>query len=75
MVCSVMFYFYKRKFHCYVCGDCVCKECCKGSLLITEFKEYGYVPACTNCAYGQVSHTEIYSILFILLFNRFAIRV
>lgn len=56
MLCGVQFGLFQRRTHCRVCGDLVCKACCTSTVQLKEFKEWGYLPACDFCYYGQVSH-------------------
>jgi hypothetical protein len=54
MLCGVEFGLFERRTHCRVCGDLVCKQCCSSTVMLKEFREWGYVPACNSCFYGQV---------------------
>jgi hypothetical protein len=55
MLCGVLFGMFERRSHCRVCGDIVCKACCTATVLLKEFREWGSVPACDFCFYGQVT--------------------
>ena len=59
MLCGTEFGLFERRTHCRVCGDLVCKACCTCTVLLKEFKEWGPVPACNCCFYGQVSRWSL----------------
>lgn len=68
MVCARPFHFFRRKHHCYTCGDICCKSCCRGRLLMTEYREFGGVPACKRCDQGQVCESKVCTESTTLLF-------
>ena len=39
--------------HAVLSGDLVCGACSQGRLLISEFRAYGPVRACSQCCFGQ----------------------
>ena len=53
MSCGAPFGLFQRRTHCRVCGDLLCRPCCSSEVLLKEFKDWGYVPACDFCFYGQ----------------------
>lgn len=68
MLCGIEFGLFERRTHCRVCGDLVCKGCCSSFVLLKEFKDWGDVPACNLCFYGQVSYFFIvyYCVIFVV---------
>jgi hypothetical protein len=64
MRCGVAFGLFERRSHCRVCGDLVCRACLGAAVLLKEFKEWGCVPACSFCFYGQVRIYIIYTSVY-----------
>ncbi len=59
MICNSWFWpFFDKKMHCQICGNIVCEKCLNEVLIIAEFRDFGYVKACSHCYWGQViQHT------------------